>query len=97
MVGLRVVDVGALIVWLVWFFKLREDRDDEEDDDGGGGGRRPGPDEPDRRRGGFELPRPDADPWPSRLRDHSGDRRRGAPPERRLPHPGRRREGVPGR
>ena len=25
MVGLRVFDVGALIVWLVWFFRLRED------------------------------------------------------------------------
>ena len=41
MVGLRVFDIGALIVWLVWFFKLRDD----EDDEGGGGG---GPDRPPR-------------------------------------------------
>ena len=33
MVGLRVFDIGALVVWLVWFFKLRDD----EDDEGGGG------------------------------------------------------------
>ena len=51
MVGLRVFDIGALIVWLVWFFKLR---DDEDDDGGGGGGR--GPD-----RGPDGAPLPDAD------------------------------------
>ena len=38
MVGLRVFDIGALVVWLVWFFKLRDD----EDDEGGGGGGGPG-------------------------------------------------------
>ena len=32
MVGLRVFDIGALIVWLIWFFRLRDD-----DDDAGGG------------------------------------------------------------
>ena len=32
LIGLRVFDVGALIVWLVWFFKLR---DDDDDDTGG--------------------------------------------------------------
>ena len=32
MVGLRVFDVGALVVWLVWFFKLRDDEDDDGDD-----------------------------------------------------------------
>ena len=64
MVGLRVFDIGALIVWLVWFFKLR---DDDDDDGGGGGGRGPdrGPD------GGPPLP--DAGPWPRRRRDHLGD------------------------
>ena len=34
MVGLRVFDVGALVVWLVWFFRLRDDDDDDGDDDG---------------------------------------------------------------
>jgi len=40
MVGFRVFDVGLLIVWLVWFFRLREDGPDSppEDDGGGGGG-----------------------------------------------------------
>jgi hypothetical protein len=37
MVGFRVFDVGLLIVWLVWFFRLRDD-DDRPDDDGPGGG-----------------------------------------------------------
>ena len=37
MVGFRVFDVGLLIVWLIWFFRLREDDDDSRGDDGGGG------------------------------------------------------------
>ena len=36
MVGLRVFDVGALIVWLVWFFRLRDDDSDDGDDFRGG-------------------------------------------------------------
>ena len=36
MVGLRVFDVGALIVWLVWFFRLRDDDGDDGDDFRGG-------------------------------------------------------------
>ena len=55
MVGLRVFDIGALIVWLVWFFKLRDD----EDDEGGGGPGRPGP-----AAGPMRPSVPDADPWP---------------------------------
>jgi hypothetical protein len=43
MVGFRVFDVGLLIVWLIWFFKLRDDDDDSHDDGGGGGGDGPGP------------------------------------------------------
>ena len=39
MVGLRVFDIGALVVWLVWFFKLRDDEDDEGGGGPGGGGR----------------------------------------------------------
>jgi hypothetical protein len=74
MVGLRVFDVGALIVWLVWFFRLRDD-DDDGDDFGRGGEDSPepdpgGPDGP----GGLRLPLPDAAPWPVRRRDHGGDR-----------------------
>ena len=25
MIGFRVLDVGLLVVWLVWFFRLRDD------------------------------------------------------------------------
>ena len=74
MVGLRVFDVGALIVWLVWFFRLRDD-----DDDGGrlpaaATATRPSPRSP-RGPGGLRLPLPDVRPWHSRRRDHRGDRR----------------------
>lgn len=38
-VGFRVFDVGLLVLWLVWFFRLRDDDDDTGgDDDAGGGG-----------------------------------------------------------
>ena len=37
MVGFRVFDVGLLILWLVWFFRLRDDDDDQTDDGGPGG------------------------------------------------------------
>jgi hypothetical protein len=86
MVGLRVFDVGALIVWLIWFFRLRDD--DEGDDDFGRGGDDapdPGPAEP-GGPGGLRLPLPDAGPWPSRRRDHGGDRD---------PEPATTRRGVP--
>ncbi len=85
MVGLRVFDVGALIVWLVWFFRQRDDEDDE-----GGGGGGPGRGEDGPRPG---PPLPDADPWPERRRDHLGDRPSATPPARRrtAPAPGPRR------
>ena len=35
MVGFRVFDVGLLVIWLVWFFRLRDDDDDSRP--GGGG------------------------------------------------------------
>lgn len=38
MVGFRVFDVGLLIVWLVWFLKLRDDGSGPPEDEGGGGG-----------------------------------------------------------
>src|SRR5690606_37002554 len=46
MVGFRIFDVGLLILWMIWFFRLRDDEDDFPDDDGPGGGgpdRGPGP------------------------------------------------------
>src|SRR3954452_19686208 len=64
MVGLRVFDVGGLIVWLVWFFKLREE-DDDADDDGPGGSGPPEPDMPPPDPGGpggRGRPRPDLPP-----------------------------------
>ncbi|HKP92188.1 MAG TPA: hypothetical protein VJT75_19620, partial [Thermoleophilaceae bacterium] len=55
MVGFRVFDVGLLIVWLVWFFRLRDDDDSSEDDGPGGGGPQPTPgDGP--GGGGLRLP-----------------------------------------
>jgi hypothetical protein len=88
MVGLRVFDIGALIVWLVWFFKLRDSDDDDGDDHRGDGGSKPEP-KPDRGPGGLPAPLPDAGPWPSRRRDHEGDRSAPPVPQRRrgLPVP----------
>jgi hypothetical protein len=43
MVGFRIFDVGLLIVWLVWFFRLRDDDDQSDDDGPGGGGSDSGP------------------------------------------------------
>ena len=74
LVGLRVLDLGALLAWLVWFFRIREEPDDgEEGNGGGGGGPEIGPPHP---TGGPEngVPLPDAGPWPVRLRDHAGRR-----------------------
>jgi hypothetical protein len=85
MVGLRVFDIGALILWLVWFFRLRDD-DDGDDDFGRGDGGAPEPEPDPSGPGGLRLPLPDAKPWPVRRRDHGGDRqgipqtsRRGVP------------------
>src|SRR6185437_8632682 len=57
MVGLRVFDVGALVVWLVWFFRLRDDDDDGEDDGRRGKGGGSEPEEP-TGPGGLRLPLP---------------------------------------
>jgi hypothetical protein len=85
MVGLRVFDIGALVVWLVWFFRLRDD-DDDSDGGHGGGGNAPEPESPNGPPGGLRLPLADAKPWSSRRRDHLGDLR---------PAPATRRRGVP--
>jgi hypothetical protein len=73
MVGLRVVDLGALVLWLVWFFKLRDDTDEDDGRWGDGGAPGPeGPNTPPRPRDG--IPLPDAGPWPVRVRDHASPR-----------------------
>jgi hypothetical protein len=77
MVGLRVFDIGALVVWLVWFFRQRDDEDDDNGGGPGGPGRGGDPD------GGPPLP--DADPWPERRRDHLGDRPSSTQPTRPRP------------
>jgi hypothetical protein len=92
MVGFRVFDVGLLIIWLIWFFRLRDDDDDSRGDDGGGGegpDPRPGKDGP--GGDGIRLP---VGPWKlgrGRVRDHSDPplpgRRRGAEPQ--VPAPAR--------
>lgn len=93
MVGLRVVDLAALLGWLVWFFRLRDDPDDGRGDDERGGGGEGPPPEPDGPAGPSDgLLLPDADDWPVRLRDHTSRpaRRRRV---RRAPRP-RRRERI---
>jgi hypothetical protein len=86
MVGLRVFDVGGLIIWLVWFFKLRDTGPDEPDDGGEDYRYRWGrdPEEPQPPAGppDLVLPKPDAEPWPSRRRDHGGDRAPATAPSR---------------
>jgi hypothetical protein len=89
MIGFRVLDVGLLVVWLVWFFRLRDD----DDSDGGGGGPGGGGHEPEPRGGpggggGLALPLGRWRTGDRRLRDHGKPRhrvpRRGAEP---LPAP----------
>jgi hypothetical protein len=94
MVGFRVFDVGLLIVWLIWFFRLRDDGDDPPDDGGGGG---EGPDPRPGRDGpggdGIRLPFGRVRPSGRRLRDHrprAGHiRRRGSEPPVPRPLPAR--------
>ena len=86
MVGLRVVDLGALVVWLIWFHRQCNQEDDEPD----GEDFRRGPEPQDEPRlpptggTGLDIPLADAAPWPARRRDHgdSGPARR---PARRQP------------
>jgi hypothetical protein len=55
MVGFRVFDVGLLLLWLVWFFRLRDDDDDQSDEGGGPGGGGQGPKPDDGSGGGGGL------------------------------------------
>jgi hypothetical protein len=43
MVGFRVFDVGLLVLWLIWFFRLRDDGEEPPEEEGGGGGGGPDP------------------------------------------------------
>lgn len=85
MVGFRVFDVGLLILWLVWFFRLRDDDDDLPEDDGpGGGGPDAGPGPDSGGGGGLRIPLGRVKSGPRR-RDHQPRwpqpvRRGGAPP-----------------
>ena len=80
MVGFRVFDVGLLVVWLIWFFRLRDDSDEEPPDEGGdGGGGSRGPERPAGGPSGGGLPFE-----PGRL--PSGARKRDGHRPERLPH-----------
>ena len=101
MVGFRVFDVGLLILWLVWFFRLRDDDDDLPEDDGpGGGGPGPGPDtDGGGGGGGLRVPLGKAKSGP-RTRDHrprwERPVRRGGSPPVPVPLPARvRQPGIP--
>ena len=94
MVGFRVFDVGLLIVWLVWFFRLRDDDDDSHGDDGGGGeGPEPRPGKDGPGGDGIRLPLGRWRPGQGRDRSHDGPsrptRRRGAEPTLPQPLPSR--------
>jgi hypothetical protein len=104
MVGFRVFDVGLLIVWLVWFFRLRDDDDDSRGDDDGGGGEGPerGPPRGGPGSDGMRLKLGRVRAAGRRVRDHSASpkprRRRGAEPPLPRPLPARvRRPGTPAR
>jgi hypothetical protein len=90
LVGMRVFDLGGMVIWLVWFFRQKDEPDDDWWDEGGGGGGDPPSSPSDGPRGpGLDLPLPDAGPWPDRLRDHTSAPRRTverrADPARREP------------
>src|SRR3954466_15663558 len=91
MIGFRVLDVGLLVVWLVWFFRLRDD----DDSDGGGGGPGGGGHEPEPRGGpggggGLALPLGSWRTHHPRLPHHGA----GPPAARRLRAQGKPRHHV---
>lgn len=71
MIGFRVLDVGLLVFWLVWFFRLRDDDDSDGGGGGGSGGSGPEP-EPsgDPGGGGLVLPLGQFRSGARRVRDH---------------------------
>jgi hypothetical protein len=85
MVGFRIFDVGLLVLWLVWFFRLRDDSDPPDDDRGDDHGGGPPLDPPDPSGGGFlAVLLPGQLRAGRRLRDHAQRprwrRKRGADP-----------------
>ena len=76
MIGFRVLDVGLLVAWLVWFFRLRDDDDSDGGGGPGGGGSGPEPSGDPGGGGGLALPLGRALPGGPRLRDHDKPRRR---------------------
>jgi hypothetical protein len=93
MVGFRIFDVGLLVLWLVWFLRLRDDDADPNDDGGDSGGGGPPVHPPDPSGGGgLALLLPGTLRAGRRLRDHTRppkpNRRRGAEPLR-SPQPAR--------
>ena len=93
LVGFRVVDLGALVVWLVWFYRECDNEDDESDDDDFRHPPDDEPNEPPKPTGGLDLPLPDATPWRRRRRNHDDDPWPLERPARRAPE--RHREPVP--
>lgn len=97
MIGFRVFDVGLLVIWLIWFFRLRSDDDDQpEDEGGGGGGGGPSDDRGPGGGGGMPLPGENATKRTRRVRDGHRPRRplprRGSEP---IPHPAPARVRLP--
>jgi len=92
-VGFRIFDVGLLVLWLVWFFRMREDDADAGDDGGDSGGGGPPVHPPDPTGGGgLGLLVPGTLRADRRLRDHTRPptprHRRGGEPMRK-PQPAR--------
>jgi hypothetical protein len=91
-VAFRLLDVGLLVVFLVWFFRLRDDGDDADDEGPGGGGGGPPSDRGGPDGGGLRV-RLRRLPAGRRMRDHTGPgrrlRRRGAEPPVPRPLPAR--------
>lgn len=94
---MRVLDLGGMVVWLIWYFRHRDEPDDDWRDWDDGDDPSPGPEPPSPQGPGARVPLPDADPWPARLRDHTAPRpqradRRSLPAPRREREPARQRE-----
>jgi hypothetical protein len=94
MVGFRVFDVGLLVLWLIWFFRLRDDGEEPPEEDGGGGGGGPDPaPAPGPDGGGMGLSLGRARPGGPRVRGHGPlrplPRRRGDEPPVPRPLPAR--------
>lgn len=84
---MRVFDLGALVVWLFWLLRQRDEPEDGGGREGPGRGPPPGPSTPPGPGGrGIRL-LPDSGPWPLRIREHGSAHphrieRRGVPARR---------------